>query len=392
MVRAHAASSMYNRSVVYIMGPMPRANASAKTWIALLGHGEATADGVQDYCEYLARALEQQGVALRLVRVDWSRKGWWQALRELWCECRAWRGQWILLQFTALAWSRRGFPLGALAVLAVVRRGGARCAVVFHEPFRPEANGWLDHARGMFQEWIISRIYHGVSKNIFPEPLSRIGWLPRSAFKARFIPIGANIPERRPVANGRFSENRNPKTVVVFCLTGMPYLRDELRDISDAARTAIADGARFRLLFLGRGTSEAREEIEHSFRELPIEVSNLGLLHADQISDILANSDAMLCVRGRVYLRRGSALAGIACGLPIVGYAGESEDTPLDDAGLLLVPYRDGRAAGAALSRILQDPSLHRELQEKSLRAQQKYFAWNLIASAIVNFLESAQP
>jgi glycosyltransferase involved in cell wall biosynthesis len=371
---------------------MPRANASAKSWIALLGHGEATADGVQDYCEYLARALEQQGVELKLVRVDWSRKGWWPALRELRRECRAWRGQWVLLQFTALAWSRRGFPLGALAVLAFVRRGGARCAVVFHEPFRPEAAGWLGHARGMFQEWIIRRIYHGVSRNIFPEPLPRIGWLPRNAFKARFIPIGANIPERDPAVHARFSENAKSKTVVVFCLTGMPYLRDELKDISDAARTAMADGARFRLLFLGRGTSEAKEEIEHSFLDLPIEVSNLGLLHADQISDILANSDAMLCVRGRVYLRRGSALAGIACGLPIIGYAGESEGTPLNDAGLVLVPYRDGRAAGAALSRVLQDQRFREELQEKSLRAQQNYFSWNLIASAFVSFLESAQP
>ena len=374
------------------MGSMPRANASAKTWIALLGRGEATADGVQDYCDYLARALEQHGVTLRLVRVDWSRKGWWPALRELRRECRAWRGQWVLLQFTALAWSRRGFPIGALAVLAVVRRAGARCAVIFHEPFRPDADGWFGHARGMFQEWIIRRIYHGVSRNIFPEPLLRIGWLPRTPFKARFIPIGANVPERRPVANGRFSDNGNSKTVVIFCLTGMPHLRDELKDISDAARTAIAEGARFRLLFLGRGTLEAKEEIEHSFRELPIEVSNLGLLRADQISDILANSDAMLCVRGRVYLRRGSALAGIACGLPIIGYAGESENTPLNDAGLVLVPYRDGKAAGAALSRVLQDQGFHQELQEKSLRVQQRYFSWNLIASALVSFLESAQP
>ncbi|MFZ0885992.1 MAG: hypothetical protein WAN14_21495 [Candidatus Acidiferrales bacterium] len=209
--------------------------------------------------------------------------------------------------------------------------------------------------------------------------------------KARFIPIGANIPERYPVVNARFSENGRPKTVVVFCLTGMPYLRDELKDISDATRTAIADGAKFRLLFLGRGTSEAKEEIAHSFRDLPIDVSNLGLLDADQISEIFANSDAMLCVRGRVYLRRGSAIAGIACGLPIIGYQGESRGTPLDEAGLVLVPYRDGRAAGAALSRALQDQRFHRELQEKSLRAQEKYFSWNLIASAFVDFLESAR-
>jgi glycosyltransferase involved in cell wall biosynthesis len=127
------------------------------------------------------------------------------------------------------------------------------------------------------------------------------------------------------------------------------------------------------------------------FRDIPIEVSNLGRQDANQISDIFASSDAMICVRGMVYLRRGSAIAGIACGLPIIGYAGESKGTPLDDAGLVLVPYRDGKAAGTALSRVLHDPRFHRELQEKNLRVQRRYFSWELIASAFLDFLESAE-
>jgi glycosyltransferase involved in cell wall biosynthesis len=373
------------------MGSMQRESASARTWVALLGHGEETADGVHDYCEQLARALAPKGVELTLVRVDWAKKGWWFALQELRRESKAWQGRWILLQFTALAWSRRGFPLGVLAVLAVVRYGGARCAVVFHEPYAPAANGWFDRARFAFQEWVIRNIYNTVAKNIFLETLSRIRWLPRDPRKAKFIPIGANIPQRQPVVKDQFNGNGRQKTVVVFCLTGLPYLREELKDILDATQTAFAAGARFRLLFVGRGTSEAKEEIARFFRDFSVDISNLGLQDAERISDIFASSDAMLCVRGRVYLRRGSAIAGIACGLPIIGYAGESKGTPLDDAGLVLVPYRDGKAAGAALSRVLQDQGLHRELQEKNLLAQQKHFSWNVIASAFVNFLESAQ-
>ena len=371
------------------MGSMPRANAPANRWIALLGRGEATADGIQDYCRYLAHSIDRQGVKLALVRVDWDGKGWWAALRDLRKESKAWPGQWVLLQFTALAWSRRGFPLGVLAVLAVLRSRRARCAVVFHEPYSPRAAGWFDQARGRFQEWIIRKIYKKVEKSIFPEPLSRIPWLTEGEQNARFIPIGANVPQLDLVASARLAENGNPRTVVVYCLTGMPYLRDELKDISDASRTALADGARFRLLFLGRGTAEAEQEIARFFRDIPIEISNLGLVDADRIGDILTAADAMLCVRGRVYLRRGSAIAGIACGLPIIGYAGESAGTPLDDAGVVLTPYRDGKAAGLALSRILQDHDLHRDLQEKSQRVQEKYFSWDVIASAFVDFLGS---
>src|SRR5580692_13142586 len=150
------------------MGSMQRESASARTWVALLGHGEETADGVQDYCEQLARALAPKGVDLKLVRVDWATKGWWFALRQLRRESKAWRGRWVLLQFTALAWSRRGFPLGVLAVLAVLRSRRARCAVVFHEPYSPRAARWFDQARGRFQEWIIRKIYKKVEKSIFP--------------------------------------------------------------------------------------------------------------------------------------------------------------------------------------------------------------------------------
>src|ERR1700746_1212382 len=85
------------------MGSMPRANAPANRWIALLGRGEATADGIQDYCRYLARSIDRQGVKLALVRVDWDGKGWWAALRDLRKESKAWPGQWVLLQFSALA-------------------------------------------------------------------------------------------------------------------------------------------------------------------------------------------------------------------------------------------------------------------------------------------------
>ena len=178
------------------MGSMPRANAPANRWIALLGRGEATADGIQDYCRYLARSIDRQGVKLTLVRVDWDGKGWWAALRDLRKESKAWPGQWVLLQFTALAWSRRGFPLGVLAVLAVLRSRRARCAVVFHEPYSSRAARWFDQARGRFQEWIIRKIYKKVEKSIFPEPLSRIPWLTEGKQNARFIPIGANVPNR----------------------------------------------------------------------------------------------------------------------------------------------------------------------------------------------------
>src|SRR5487761_2159038 len=101
-------------------------------WVALLGRKDEPTDGVEDYCTFLGRALADCGVELRAVRVPWLKQGWLGALRGLRRDAAAWRGQWVLLQYTALSWSRRGFPFGALAVLGVLRRRGVRCAVVFH--------------------------------------------------------------------------------------------------------------------------------------------------------------------------------------------------------------------------------------------------------------------
>jgi hypothetical protein len=78
----------------------------------LLGLRDYPTDGIEDYCLWLRQALARWGVALQLVRVPWAEKGWFYALRWLWQEARAWQEQWVLVQYTALSWSRRGFPIG----------------------------------------------------------------------------------------------------------------------------------------------------------------------------------------------------------------------------------------------------------------------------------------
>lgn len=358
-------------------------------WIALLGRRDAPTDGVEDYCTFLGRALGQRDVALKQFRVDWIGKGWIGALRQLWRESEGWRGNWVLLQYTALAWSRRGFPFTALIVLAILRRGGARCAVVFHEPWRHSGIRWIDRVRGACQNWVIRWLYRGAAKAVFADPLETVLWLPRNDAKAAFIPIGANIPEPERRAEVFGARNGAAKTVAVFCLSDPPNREREVRDIASAMRSAAADGSKLRVIFLGRGTAEAQQEIDGAFEGISVEVSNLGLQSAEEVSRTLGSSDAMLCVRGSLYPRRGSALAGIACGLPIVGYAGAAERTPLAEAGVELVPYGDREALGRALARVLADANLRKSLQEKSLRAQQKYFSWGVIAAALVGCLEA---
>jgi glycosyltransferase involved in cell wall biosynthesis len=362
-------------------------SAGPREWIALLGLRDTPVDGVEDYCTFLGRALAARGIELRQARVPWNEKGWIGALRQLRRECEHWSGTWIIVQYTALSWSRRGFPFLALAVVATLSRGGARVAVVFHEAKRQGGWRWIDRFRGLCQDWVIRSLYRSATKSIFTVPLCSISWLPRTADKAAFIPIGANIPLPSPHSKAP-REERAIGTVVVFCLDGMPALRQELRDVSEAVRVASKSGLRFRVVFVGRGTAEAAVEISDVFGHVPVEISNLGLLSPEMLTDTLASADVMLCVRGRVNQCRGSAIAGVVCGLPIVAYAGEVEGTPLADAGLLTAPFRDANALGVALFRVLTDAGLSRELRERSRRAQQNHFSWDFIATLYVDFLE----
>jgi glycosyltransferase involved in cell wall biosynthesis len=97
----------------------------------------------------------------------------------------------------------------------------------------------------------------------------------------------------------------------------------------------------------------------------------------------------MLCVRGVMHPRRGSAIAGIACGLPILGYGTNEEAFPISEAGVRLFPYRDSDALGAALAQILGDPRLQEQLSAASRAAQKRLFSWDIIADQLIQALNN---
>jgi glycosyltransferase involved in cell wall biosynthesis len=365
-------------------------NPEAPMWIALLGKPDVPTDGVEDYCVFLAQALARQGVVLQLERMVWAEHGWLHALHSLWRESAGWRGSYVLLQYTALGWSRRGFPFGALVALAILRRRGVSIAVVFHDPCRQGTSVTLrDRIRGHCQEWVIRSLYKGSAKSIFTIPVETVDWIPRGEKRAAFIPIGANIPEcfePDEISGGR---NGTTGTFAVFCLSSGSNRFFEVADMAYAARCVFEAAGRAHLIVLGKGSEEMRAEIEDALAGSGVDVSVLGRLPAEDVSARLSKAAAMLFVCGRVSQRRGSALAALACGLPIVGYSGGVAGTPMEEAGVFLAPYRDQKALGAALARVMIDEKLQLELRDRSRRAQERYFSWNVIAKRYIQIMKT---
>jgi glycosyltransferase involved in cell wall biosynthesis len=351
---------------------------NAKRVVALLGQRDEPTDGVADYCEWLGQAMGAQGFAFETYRVAWAERGWGTALRDLRVEASSWDGCWVLLQFTNLAWSRRGFPLHAPKILAALRESGARCGVVFHdfEPF--PGTRVIDRVRRNCQLHVLRRLYDLADLVIFTAMLEKVSWLPAERHKAVFIPIGANCPAARTDL-AKFSADA--KTVAVFCLTGGRHTDAEVRDIGYALKRVKATAGRLRLVVLGRGSREAVPALRAEFAGTGINVETLGLLSPEEVSHTLGQSDVLLFVRGSISSRRGSAIAGIACGLPIVCYAGAETGWPITEAGVLAVAQGDREALSAALERVLTDEPFRAALAERSRHAQDQYFAWPAIAS-----------
>ena len=362
-------------------------DAQPKEWIALLGRRDMPTDGVEDYCTFLGRALAQRGLTLDLTRVDWFDRGWSAALWALWRESVRWRRTWVLVQYTGMSWSRRGFPIGVLAVLAILRKRGCRCAVVFHEFARQSGSvRWIDRMRGACQQWVIERLHQRVAKCIFTVPVEKVGWLPPCDGKSAFVPIGANIPERLYRRSGPGSLEQQ-RTVIVFGVTGAPRTAGEVEEIADVMGEAGKSFPVLRLVVIGRGSIEARGNIETALAGSGVEIVVRGVLPAEEVADELVKAHALLFVRGAITLQRGSAIAGVACGLPIVGYRVGGGGDALDEAGIEWSPWRDRQSLLRALVRVLSDSALWAELHERSLQAQQNHFSWTRIANRFSEIL-----
>ena len=356
--------------------------------MAILGRRDFPTDGVEDYCTFLGEALRLHGIELEQARVPWAEKGWIGALRQLSRDSAGWRGRWVLLQYTALAWSRRGFAVGALAVLAILRRRGARVAVVFHDPVPFVANGLYGGMRSNLQTWVMRRLALRSDRAISALPTERMPWVrtDRLRRKIAMIPIGPNIPEISRCGADDRPRARIAPMIAVFGVTGRDRktILREVSDIAHAVKHAAERASPLHLVVFGRGSEEAERPLREALRNVGVKISVLGLLPAERVAGLLADADVMLFVRGHLSSRRGSAIAGIACGLPVVAYAGAETGHPVTEAGVELVPEGDREALAVALARVIAEAALRHELQRRSVQAHAEYFSWNGIAQRLV--------
>jgi glycosyltransferase involved in cell wall biosynthesis len=354
--------------------------------IALLGRGDPLTDGVKDYCTFVGGAMRQRGDIWELEELGWEKLGWKPALRRLDGLSQGWRGRWVLVQYTALAWSERSFPTRFLSVLRMLKRNGARIGVIFHDSNPYPGERLVDRLRRAVQKYVMRKTYRIADKCIFPVPLNNVSWLPGNPVRAVLIPVGANLPAS-PLRALAPSGPKTKMRVAVYAVTaGNEWEVEQVRYALSEAKKHFEE---IELVMMGRGTEVYGLAYVEALRGSGVNVNLRGILPANDVINELCASDAVLFARGGLASRRTGAVAGIACGLAVVGYAGPETGFPLTEAGLETAPAYDTRLLGEALVRVLTDDTRRAELQERSRRAYEEYFSYDKIAEKIQRALEN---
>jgi glycosyltransferase involved in cell wall biosynthesis len=359
-----------------------------QTVIALLGRKDQPTDAVEEYCTYLSAALRAHDIEMEIRRVPWEIHGWAAALETLPLIAGQWRDKWVFVQYTALAWSARGFPHKFLRVLGILKTAGARIAVVFHDAQPFHGKRLVDKFRRYAQTRIMRHALASAERSIFTIPLDKISWLPPDTQNAIFIPVGPNLPVPNGDSEPRHSTTEIP-TIAVFSITGGDAGSRETKVIIDAVRAAAQQLGRLRLSVFGRHAELRESDLVRGLQDLPLELSVQGVLDAEAVVQRLRTSDVLLFIRGPISSGRGSAIAGIACGLPLIAYSGSQAAPPITEAGVILVPEDDLAQLSAALIRVLSDSDYRLTLAERSRSTYEAHFSWSVIASHHVSLMNS---
>ncbi len=353
--------------------------------IALLGRKDEPTDAVEEYCRYLGGALQTHDIQMQIRRVPWEIHGWRRALRALQLQAAGWRDTWVLVQYTALAWSARGFPWRFPRVLRMLKSAGARVAVIFHdvEPFT--SSRAIDKLRHRAQLRTMRRALGLADLAIFTVPPEKLSWRATIPAKVKFIPVGANLPfPETPMAPGP----AEILTIGVFSITGGWQGAQEAQVIIAAVRHAWQEIGPLRLSVFGRHAEVREEVLRKGLADLPVQLSVEGVVEPEQVVNRLAACNVLLFVRNGISSRRGSAIAGIAAGLPIIAYQNSETAPPVTDAGVVLVSPGQPSELNDALVRVLRDANLRAELAARSRAAYQAHFAWPAIAERFVELLK----
>ncbi|MFP3895600.1 MAG: glycosyltransferase family 4 protein [Anaerolineales bacterium] len=208
------------------------------------------------------------------------------------------------------------------------------------------------------------------------------------------IPIGSNVPCQLPEGYDRDGWRRHlglPRTALVLCYFGFLNASKGGEELIEALYILREKGQDAWLLMIGGavGASDPTnraylERIESMVqaRDLDEYVVWTGYLPSSQVSASFESADiCVLPYRDGVSFRRGSLMAALVHGMPIVSTHPRMELPDLQHGGnVWLVPPRDPRALAEAVAHLADDEERRQRLQRGAKNLGRR-FDWKRIAA-----------
>jgi glycosyltransferase involved in cell wall biosynthesis len=354
--------------------------------IALLGRKDEPTDAVEEYCRYLGNALQSHEIQLEIRRVPWEIRGWSEALRGLRLLAGEWKNTWVLVQYTALAWSRRGFPQRFLRVLEILKTAQARVGVVFHDVEPYSGTRLIDSLRRTTQVRVMRRVVATADLAILTVLPEKLSWQPRQNAHVAFVPVGPNLPI--PLELPPRTERHSAPTIGVFSITGGAAGQRETELIVRSVRHVAERLGPLRLSIFGRHAELREQPLKDGLKDLPVELSVEGVVTPEQVAERLTACDVLLFVRGSISSRRSSAIAGIACDVPVIAYRGSETASPITEAGVVLVSPEVPEELSEALTRVLSDSELRARLRQRNATVYAEHLSWPAVAGRFAALLK----
>jgi len=319
----------------------------------IVGDNHTPFCGVKNYARSLAQALSERDVAAQVVTPEnWSAKAVFEFARQLKKE----NYDILHLQYPSIGYRGSLFPhfIGLMKVADA-------CVVTVHEysalPLLQRISTHL--FRGSARRIIFGSQYE---RSLYDRQLLNLG-APQTV-----IPIGSNVPEA--ATNGS-----RDMTVVYF---GQIRPRKGIEQFIELARTSLESQQQFSFHILGSAPAAHQKYMRDLQESAPDGVRWSIDLEFAQVSEILARSfAAYLPFPDGMSERRGSMLAALTNGLPVLSTVGEA--TPPEMLPLFL-PTTSSDDALSLLEKLVPDPERHVGLCAAS-RIHAARYTWSAIAA-----------
>lgn len=350
--------------------------------IAVVARASAgSTDAVSDHAGRLVEALNAAGAdAGRVLRLPDGR--WTTSAGRLPAAVGGY--DLVVLEYNPFVWGRRGFAPWLVLDLWRLRLRRRRPAILifFHETYVDLRLPWRWTAMALWQRLQLRLLRPAadvvfVSIERWAEVLAEL-WPPRPT---EHVPVGSNLPDRREQREAARSRLGVASDDVVLATLsgGEPTRRIEL--VAAAVRAVLGEGRAPVLLALGAGGAIPAG--------LPpnVRVEQPGFLEADELARLLAAADIFLApFADGVSTRRGSLMAALQHGIPVVGTAGHLTDDlwVAHRAAVRLVPVDRPDLFAALTVELARDVELRRAAGRAARVLYESAFDWPLVGARVL--------